>query len=96
MIKVMQRRQSNGPVSVKLHFWECLLCPPRTEVFHFLDICLDHLKTKHGISVCRVDLHNGVISTPSLPVMVKEKESAVSNMDSEVRSKEQVVSLTRL
>lgn len=81
---------------MKLHFWECLLCPPRTEVFHFLDICLDHLKTKHGISVCRVDLKNGVISAPSLPVMVKEKESEVSRNKSEVRRKEPVVSLTRL
>jgi hypothetical protein len=65
MKNVMQRREGNrsiGSISMRLHYWECLLCPPRTEVFHFLDVCLAHLKTKHGITIFQVNLKDGDIS----------------------------------
>jgi len=62
MKKVMQRREGNHSISVRLHYWECLLCQPRTEVFHFLDVCLAHLEAKHGITLCQVDLKDGDIS----------------------------------
>ena len=76
MKKVMQRREVNPSISVNLHFWECLLCPPRTEVFHFLDICLAHLETKHGITFFQVNLKDGYISAAPPPLLRKEERSA--------------------
>ena len=61
MNKVMLRREVSRSISMRSHYWECLLCPPRTEVFHFLDICLAHLETKHGITVCQINLKDGCI-----------------------------------
>ncbi len=84
MKKVMQRREINHSTSVKLHFWECLLCPPRTEVFHFLDICLAHLETKHGITFFQVNLKDGYISAAPPPLIVKDERSDVSGDESRV------------
>lgn len=61
MEKVMQKRDGGRSTPTKLHYWECLLCPPRTQVFHFLDVCLAHLETKHRITLCQVNLKKGFI-----------------------------------
>jgi hypothetical protein len=63
MKKVMERREGNRSIGANLNYWECLLCPPRTEIFHFLDVCLEHLETKHEISICQVNLKDGYITT---------------------------------
>ena len=84
MKKVMQRREVNHSTSAKLHFWECLLCPPRTEVFHFLDICLAHLETNHGITFFQVNLKDGSISAALPPLTVKGERSDVRGNESRV------------